>query len=60
VFVSLNSVSRCDQTTDCNDISDEKGCKIVVIDENNYLKDKPPKETVVKVKIELLKILQIG
>ena len=60
MFLSLTSVTRCDQTTDCDDISDEKGCKIVVIDENNYLKDKPPKETVVKVKIELLKILQIG
>ena len=56
----MNSVYRCDQATDCDDISDEKGCKIVVIDENNYLKDKPPKETVLKIKIELLKILEIG
>ena len=56
----INSVYRCDQATDCEDISDEKGCKIVVIDENNYLKDKPPKETVLKIKIELLKILEIG
>ena len=51
---------RCDQNTDCQDISDEKGCKIVVIDENNYLKDKPPKEVVVKIKIDLLTILEIG
>ena len=34
---------RCDQTTDCVDISDEKGCTIVVIDPKNYMKDKPPK-----------------
>ena len=30
------------------------------MDENNYLKDKPPKEAVVKIKIELLTILEIG
>ena len=51
---------RCDQNTDCEDISDEKGCKIVAFDENNYLKEKPPKEAVVKIKIELLTILEIG
>ena len=57
---TVNMIARCDQTTDCEDISDEKGCKIVIIDENNYLKDKPPKQAVVKIKIELLKILEIG
>ena len=31
-----------------------------MIDEKNYLKDKPPKQAVVKIKIELLKILEIG
>ena len=51
---------RCDQSTDCEDVSDEKGCKIIVIDEKNYLKDKPPKNAVVKIMIELLKILEIG
>ena len=51
---------RCDQKTDCSDISDEKGCKLVVIDEKNYLKDKPPKKAVVKIRIALLKILEIG
>ena len=56
----MNTLHRCDQATDCEDISDEKGCKIVVIDQNNYLKDKPPKEAVLKIKIELLKILEIG
>ena len=56
----LNTLYRCDQATDCEDINDEKGCKIVVIDQNNYLKDKPPKEAVLKIKIELLKILEIG
>ena len=51
---------RCDQSTDCHDVSDEKNCQIVIIDENNYLKDKPPKQGIVKVRVELLKILEIG
>ena len=51
---------RCDQTTDCMDISDEKGCTIVVIDPKNYMKDKPPKHAEVKIRLELLKILEIG
>ena len=55
-----NSFFRCDQTTDCFDVSDEKNCKLIVIDTNTYLKDKPPKEGVVKVRVELLKILEIG
>ena len=50
---------RCDQSTDCKDISDEKGCQIVVIDLNNYMKDKPPKEALVKLSVDLLKILKI-
>ena len=53
-----NSI-RCDQTTDCYDVSDEKGCKIIVIDPKNYLKDKPPKQGVVKVHVKLLKILKL-
>ena len=36
------------------------GCKIAVIDEENYLKDKPPKKVVVKIRIELLEILELG
>ena len=31
-----------------------------MIDEKNYLKDKPPKKAIVKIRIELLKILEIG
>ena len=53
-------ISRCNQNPDCDDISDEKGCKIVVIDPKNYLKDKPPKDAVVKLSVDLLKILEIG
>jgi hypothetical protein len=52
-------ISRCDQNTDCKDISDEKGCKIVVVDPNNYMKDKPPKQALVKLRVNLLKILEI-
>ena len=33
---------------------------MVVIDQNNYLKDKPPKAAVVKIRIELLQVLEIG
>ena len=58
--VYLKWISRCDQEPDCDDISDEKGCEIVVVDPNNYLKDKPPKDAVVKLRVELLKILEIG
>ena len=32
----------------------------MVIDPNNYMKDKPPKEAVVKLRVELMKILEIG
>ena len=37
MFVNLDFGPK----TDCDDISTEEGSKIVVIDENNYLKDKP-------------------
>ena len=52
--------SRCDQAIDCEDLSDEKLCKMVVIDKENYIKGKPPKEAMVKVKLELLNVLEIG
>ena len=58
--ISKHNICRCDQSTDCDDISDEKGCKIIVVDPKNYMKDKPPKEGVVKIRVELLKILEIG
>ena len=50
---------RCDQRGDCDDISDEKGCAIVIVDPKNYMKDKPPQEVIVKLRVELLKILEI-
>ena len=31
-----------------------------MLDEENYLKDKPPSNAVVKIRIELLKVLEIG
>ena len=33
---------RCDNNQDCLDVSDEKQCKIVSLDEEKYLKDKTP------------------
>ena len=50
---------RCNRNADCNDESDERDCRITVIDEKNYLKDQPRKNAVVKVKIELLEIFEI-
>ena len=32
---------RCDKKPDCKDVSDEKQCKIVALDEKSYLKDNP-------------------
>ena len=56
---------RCDQKTDCSDVSDEKGCKMVHLDPKRYLKDKTPPPTVkgnkvfVNVSINLLDVLEI-
>ena len=50
---------RCDQSTDCLDISDEQDCQIVVVNPKNYMKDKPPKAAMVKLSIDLLKVLKI-
>ena len=33
---------RCDNKQDCSDVSDERDCKIVALDEEKYLKDKTP------------------
>ena len=33
---------RCDNKQDCKDVSDEKQCKIVSLDNEKYLKDKTP------------------
>ena len=33
---------RCDKQQDCEDLSDEKKCQIVALDEERYLKDDAP------------------
>ena len=33
---------RCNNKQDCLDVSDEKQCKIIALDEEKYLKDKTP------------------
>ena len=53
-------IIRCNRHDDCEDVSDEKGCKLVDLDESKYLKENPPQDAEVKIKIELLKILEIG
>ena len=53
-------IFRCDRSNDCKDISDEKGCAIIVIDPKTYIKENPPENALVKVKVQLLKILEIG
>ena len=57
---------RCDQSSDCQDVSDEKQCKMVSIDEKNYLASKPPpplqRDTLVNVeiKIDFMEVLKIN
>ena len=34
--------NRCDKKPDCKDVSDEKQCKIVALDQKRYIKDDPP------------------
>ena len=34
--------TRCDKKPDCADVSDEKQCRIVALDEKRYIKDDPP------------------
>ena len=50
---------RCDQNTDCLDVSDEQDCQIVVVNPKNYMKDKPPEAALVELRVELLKVLNI-
>ncbi|XP_023338843.1 uncharacterized protein LOC111709412 [Eurytemora carolleeae] len=56
---------RCDLVSDCLDISDEKNCKIVVMDATKYLQDKPPeaapgeKTVTVSVSVNVFEILKV-
>ena len=56
---------RCDKKPDCKDVSDEKQCKIVSIDEKRYLKDDTPPPVVIGEKlmvtlgIDIISILNI-
>ena len=59
-IVPSEMIYRCDQAVDCPDLSDEKNCKTVVFDTENYIMGKPPKKALVKVKIELLNVLEIS
>ena len=40
-------------------MSDEKGCDIVTINPNNYMKVKAPKHALIKLRVDLLKILNL-
>ena len=55
---------RCDSVADCDDVSDEKNCKLVSLDANKYLKDKPPTPVEsdkfpVNVTIDIMSVLDI-
>ena len=49
--IALNR--RCDKKPDCNDVSDEKLCKIVSLDEKSYLKDDIPPPVVIVEKLNV-------
>ena len=38
---------------DCDDVSDEKSCKTVAIDPENYLKSKPPPSAIKDAKLPI-------
>ena len=55
---------RCDSVANCDDVSDEKNCQLVSLDENKYLKDKPPapfnsSKFPVNVSIDIVSVLDI-
>ena len=53
-------MSRCDQSEDCSDGSDEASCRIVEVEREKYLKDKQPGIGVeVEVDLKISKILLI-
>ena len=38
----VHILSRCNNLQDCRDVSDEKNCMLVFIDQEKYLRDKTP------------------
>ena len=38
----VDIANRCDGVADCDDLSDEKSCRLVYVDPEKYLKDKTP------------------
>ena len=49
--------TRCDRKANCQDISDEKNCKIVSFDPTKYVKDNPP-QPILGDKVHVIKIKQ--
>ena len=64
--VCISMDLRCNQKSDCVDVSDEKGCKMVHLDPKRYLKDKPPPPTTngekvaANISVNLLDVLEIN
>ena len=50
---------RCDKQQDCKDLSDEKKCQIVALDEERYLMDDPPPSIVQGENIEVILSMNI-
>ena len=63
--VCIAMEKRCDQRSDCQDVSDEKNCQMVNIDRSNYLASKPPPPlhgdtlVTVEIRIDFMEVLEI-
>ena len=51
--------SRCDKKLDCEDLSDEKECKIVVLDNERYKKDDTPPGNLDSGKLEIFLTIDV-
>ena len=45
--------NRCDGVADCDDLSDEKSCRLVNVDPEKYLKDKTPPSEMKTLQVEV-------